>query len=137
MKNFILIISLLFSSIIFAQKPIKFSADSFYFSKLVNGNNSYSKPQKASILITLDLEKRNIKIFNSEEHIMKIVHNDSPFTETTENTFFDYKCIDENNKDCTARFLRFSKSSKSEMGDLLYIVYPDITYVYNITLIKN
>lgn len=137
MKNFILIISLLFTSILFAQKPIKFTADSFYFSKLLDGNNSYSKPQKASILITLDLEKRNIKIFNSKEHVIKIVNNVSPFTETIENTFFDYKCIDENNKDCTARFLRFSKSSKSEMGELLYIVYPDITYVYNITKIKN
>jgi hypothetical protein len=137
MKNFILIIFLLLTSIIFAQKPIKFRADRFYSSTLNNGKNVYSKPQKVPSLITLDLENRNIKILNSQEQLLKIVNYEASFTEVTENTFFDYKCVDGNNKECTARFLRYSKSSKSEMGDLFYLVYPDITYVYNISRIEN
>ena len=134
MKNILSIIFIFTSSILFAQKEVKYKAISTFSIEKANGKKGFTKSKKTDTQIVIDFEDSKITLIGNAIHSYKIIEIES----TTSGPNFSitiYKCIDENKKECNVSVQKFLKPNQNGVLQQLFISYSNIEYVYDMNLI--
>ena len=134
MKNILLTIAIFTSSILFAQNSIKYQAISTFSIERINGKKGFTKPKKVDTQIVIDFD--NKKIILSEKELSYKILEIEPSNSGENFSIINYKCIDENKKECDVSVLKFSNPNQNGVLQQLFISYSNIEYVYDMNVME-
>ncbi len=133
MKKIFIIFCLIISSVVSAQKIIKYNSVNYFFIERMNGKEGFSKPEKVNVEILLDI---NNKIITVKQQIYQIIEL-KPTESGSNFTMSNYRCLDENKLECNISIHKFTKPNNNGVLQQLFISYKKIEHVYDMNLIEN
>ena len=127
MKNFILLLFLVFSINTFGQ--VSKLRTTSYSSKTLKNNiwTEWNELTSADILITVDEGKSRIIIYSNKTQVYDIAKKERKTIDEDGDVTFHFQCVNQEGLNCRIRLLKMVKTEKYQ----LYVDFSDLKFVYN------
>lgn len=124
-------LSLFFMNLSFGQVN-KFKSNQFSLKwKLGSNWSAWSTPEKRDVLIVMNVNAKNIKIYPNDSDttiIYDVVNVEGKSTNSNGDSILTFVCVDNDGDDCVVRLVGLKDSKKV----LLEIEFKDMGILYNI-----
>lgn len=135
MKRVLLLLILLLSLIGYAQDVKKYKAfEAYYYeneAKRELAADEELKWEEANILVVVNIDKDNIRIFSKTEQQFDVIAKGKTKVNVKGNKTYTYTAVDSNGIKCSVDFILFKDPQTQHIATLI-VTYKDYTFAYRL-----